>query len=400
MKNLKKKSLNRFGRKLTKRKLTKRKLTRMSKKKIIFKNNKLYQFYKLITKLRTKLNKQIILNNNSLFFEDDLKKIDIDNYAKNCVINEGFDFIEKIYLENLLKGKLIDSYLNYNNKIEYINNTDNKTISIGTWEIHDKKIINKPSIINNYKVSQYFDDKNFSVCYRFGIPLHNFKNNNLVEEIKSSIFKNNDSRKKIICVCLYTPCNTIFCDMLEKTGIEKYLHEDEIIKNYKKNLSEEFIPIFIPLNKQPLMSKLINIKKLNDHLQESIFSENINFSSLNLNKEEELFKSIVDFLIYYKKNLYKDYILCYHCKSGKDRTSIFDCIVQSTFYYLTLNKPIDYEEIRKLCKYFLLYSLVISYFSIGLIGLKLQNSLLGRYICGEHYDMFIGSEKMNKCSKS
>jgi hypothetical protein len=97
---------------------------------------------------------------------------------------------------------------------------------------------------------------------------------------------------------------------------------------------------------------------------------------------KKTFESIVNFTKFFYKNLKDDYILMFHCKSGKDRTSVFDAIIQATLQYITKGDETgdEMEIIKKYSQKFLIFGFIISYYGTGNVGLKLNNIPAAKYI--------------------
>lgn len=126
-------------------------------------------------------------------------------------------------------------------------------------------------------------------------------------------------------------------------------------------------------------------------------------TSMNNSSPKETFKSIVNLSVEHYLSCMNGnpYVLAFHCKSGKDRTSVFDAINKATYFYLcnrTTNRRInnqltdhDYESIRQLISLFLLFGLIIAYNSTGLIGLKIYSNPVARYVLDHNsYAFFKG----------
>ena len=124
------------------------------------------------------------------------------------------------------------------------------------------------------------------------------------------------------------------------------------------------------------------------------------YNKIDVKNGKTTFESIVKVSEHYYTALIQDYILCYHCKSGKDRTSIFDAVVQATFYYIKNTRKLadekikssDYEAIRLLSQKFLMFGFIPAYYGTGFIGLKLgSNPDLATYILGKDlYKFYLG----------
>ncbi len=312
--------------------------------------------------------------------------------------------------------------------------------TIGTFAIER----DKPEIVNFYQVLGKYG-KNTIETYRFGTPISCFKNmKSIVDNLKQFGVK----KKKIITISLITPCNTNFCKYISglfkkranmseliKSGyhatLENKIIEKELEVSSKKLGGFEYNTVMLPLSSQKysgvghrlLMNpKLYKYEK--DRYQKLIKDDKVRKMydfidyekhSLDKMKGENLYKSIVQLCVYYFLYLKDEYILTYHCRSGKDRTSVFDAILQSVCYHLSYietsnkNKNLErdlfilnnhfYEIIRQHTKQFLLYGLIIAYQSTGIVGLKLKNIPVAHYIFHDDkilFNKFVGNSKKAK----
>ena len=332
----------------------------------------------------------------------------------------------------------------YNNNYKNNTNTNKYSdISIGTFYLD-----NKPQIVNFYQCNQKYNNntnnkKKYNIginTYRFGTPVIYFNN---VNEIIKNILYFEKKKKKIICISLLSPCDNIPCKTLGaiakplskisslfKKGLNATKEQNIIDIEQKANINKfdnniELYSIIFPLSSQRYSgvgSKIlivnINTYNYNKTKYKSFINNNkVNkiYDFIDINNDlsgEKSFKSIVKIAIYYFTYLKNEYILSYHCKSGKDRTSIYDAITQSTFYYLNTNKfhkkqmkldeNIDIDEtifinIKQLSKQFLIYGLIIAYNSTSIVGLKLKNIPIAKYIFNDSPDLlslFIGHSKL------
>ena len=82
---------------------------------------------------------------------------------------------------------------------------------------------------------------------------------------------------------------------------------------------------------------------LKDLFQKLVLQNNF-YKLIEIDTPEHIFKSIVNVATLFY-NEYKDtYVLAYHCKSGKDTTSIFDSVVHATFMYLKKIKKVNKKK--------------------------------------------------------
>jgi hypothetical protein len=218
----------------------------------------------------------------------------------------------------------------------------------------------------------------------------------------------NTTGKKAICISLLSPCNGLICNDFFKTPITKIASRTKIaymepdVLNYEiQNSNENTMFISLPLSdsgKLKNLIKLYNYDKFRKDVKKTstakdAFGNPIQtkiYDMINLDSNDSTFRSIVEITRYYVLDLSRDYVLMYHCKSGKDRTSIFDAIVQSTIYHMKHNNQIDYEAIRALSQRYLIFGLFIAYHGTGFVGLKLNSIPVARYILDDLYDFYKG----------
>ncbi len=329
--------------------------------------------------------------------------------------------------------------INAKSKIRYsaMNNGKLVETTIGTFAIER----DKPEIVNFYQVLAKYGKYTIET-FRFGTPIDCFKN---VQSIINHIKQFKVKKKKIITFSLITPCNTAFCryisSLLKKRAkmsdllrsgyhatLENKIIEKELDSSNKKIGGFEYNSIILPLSSQVYSGVGHNIlmnPKLYEHEKE-LYQKNIKdekvrkiYDFIDYNnhqndkiKGEHLYKSIVQICVYYFLYLKNDYIVTYHCRSGKDRTSVFDAILQSVCYHLSNMKSSSnlernlfilndhfYEVIRDYTKHFLLYGLIVAYQSTGIVGLKLKNIPVAKYIFHDDknlFNKFVGNSKKAK----
>jgi hypothetical protein len=278
---------------------------------------------------------------------------------------------------------------------------------------------------------------NETETFRFGTPVHYFKD---ISKVVENIEKFNTNKKKIVCVSLLSPCNSKACksfavvakpvskvSTLFKKGLNA-TKENNIIEMeldacnqmFGKNNDVQYYTILFPLSSQKYVgafSSALPIKPNTYIYEKERYQNKIEdakirkiYDYIDVNDDstgEKSFKSIVKIAVYYYYHLRNDTILCYHCKSGKDRTSVFDSIVQSTFYYLSKNPNVRnvnqindnmYDTIKDYCKKFLICGLIIAFYSTSVVGLKLKNiPVAKKYIFKnqtELFEKFIGHSSM------
>lgn len=289
-----------------------------------------------------------------------------------------------------------------------------------SYKAYDK-VIAKGTCFANDSIFNMYQCKNSSdiTTYRFGFGVKNaFENNDVVALLKNTIyeFENNITNKilsivgggplskKLICICLLTPCNTVKCKTT-KLGAkalnkEQYLAfvESEIIdiENKKFNSSGDIF-INIPLsNSYDFMYDGHEKTHGPDDFEDLI----------NVSDGEQTFKTIVNISLLYYKKYRNTHTLCYHCKSGKDRTSMCDAIVQATLYYIKHNGfpeikvNVIYETIKQYTLYFLFYGYIITFYSTGIPGIKIKRMPVTKYVLGKngdyYFDFFQGNSKLSK----
>jgi hypothetical protein len=308
---------------------------------------------------------------------------------------------------------------------------NNNSIAEGTFMLQKSS----PEIVNLYQVKTNYGIE----TYRFGTPVYTFKH---IQSILSNIHTFHSKKKKLINISLLSPCNTNACRSLAviakpfannvnllKKGLSATKEDNIIIKELNANNkifnNYTYYTILFPLSSQTytgvgskyLITSLSTYKYNKDELKEMIHNDKVKkiYDYINLENDsngEKIFKSIVQIAMYYYLELKDEYILSYHCKSGKDRTSTFDSIIQSTFYYLYLeynkeNRENEYfisnissdiyNKIRNYSKHFLLYGLMIAFYSTGIVGLKLKNIPVAKYIFHDDkrlFERFIGHSSM------
>jgi hypothetical protein len=279
--------------------------------------------------------------------------------------------------------------------VTYVGEFDNR-ISPGTFAI--RLIDPPPQIVNFYMVKHGL---NRIRTFRFGTPVFQFHE---IKEIVKRIYEFSKKEKEIICISLLSPCNSIGCRAFGKISKTMKNYVGLMQKGYTATLEDNVIRIEQRASSLPgttfhsilfPLSNILykNIPFIHTYVYDTIALKDmvqarelkVIYDKINVTDAQSQFESIVRIAHYYYTSLQDRYELSYHCKSGKDRTGIFDAIVHSTFYYIyTTNvvdeSRIDYEFIRNLAKKFLYYGLVVAFYSTGVIGLKLKNIPIARYI--------------------
>ena len=354
------------------------------------------------------------------------KEFDLDSKV-------AFEFAEKYYHDHSYEPP--SPYVLSSKKdtsIEYSARNDAgqpSRIAKGTFNLK-----NNPEIVNFYQVRTSYN----TTTYRFGTPVYSFHD---IETIVQNLQMFQPTKNKLINISLLSPCNSVACTQLAVAAqplskvsklFEKGLSatkEDDIIQkelgasNLMKN-GMLYFGILFPLSSQTYtgvgskyLPKLQTYKYDKESLKAIIKDEKVRqlYDFIDVNDDEngrKAYASIVKLAMYYFLFLKDEYILSYHCKSGKDRTSVFDAIVQATFYYLqtpnqkhrirTLEDIYDLrksvlEEIRTFTQSFLMYGFLIAFYSTGVTGLKLKNITIAKHIFHDKkrlFKLFLGHSSM------
>jgi hypothetical protein len=257
--------------------------------------------------------------------------------------------------------------------------------------------ISKGTCYSNELFYNFYRTKiNSCVSYRFGINVET-KDPDVFRKLTDIIYTK--EQKDIICLSLIGFCETFLCKSFSKVKKDFY-NEDRIagIENHSK--IEHFEPFFLPIRPTKMFHvKLFDSdinKKLNqqqDQNQAGLGQFTDIIRTIDINHPDSIFKGLVKFFTLYYLNKGR-YVLAFHCKSGKDRTGLVDALQKATcFYVMKFNKKnLDYDEseyeyIRNAVPYFLLASLLIVYYSIGIFGIKLGHLPLAKYIFKDKKDL-------------
>jgi hypothetical protein len=270
-----------------------------------------------------------------------------------------------------------------------------KCISEGTWSGNP--------IVNFYKVSQKLKKGRINT-YRFGTNItvttdtgyNHIKNSEIIINKIRTHEKNN---KPIICISMLSPCNMLVGCKIQKLASNVSI-KARVTNQEHEILEHEMMDNNIMFVSFPLSSSTKFKIKLFDHdkfKKELVVNEiqKYLYSLIDISNEESTFQSIVKIANFYYQNKDK-FILAYHCKSGRDRTSLFDSVVQATFYQLDRTGLIDYDKIRKTAQSFLLFGLLVAYYGTGFIGLKLEsNKKFSEYLLDndELFKFYFGHSK-------
>lgn len=340
----------------------------------------------------------------------------------------AFDFAHKYYEthENDLPCKYVINPKTHTSIQYSAKNDQGKTVGIAKGTFNLK---NNPQIVNFYQITTSFGTE----TYRFGTPVYTFKN---IQSIVKNVHAFGSRKKNLINISLLSPCNTKACQSLAVVAkplskisglFQKGLSatkEDAVIKteltaSNKKFGDLTYYALLFPLSSQTYtgvgseyMTNIQTYQYNQEELKQTIKNDKVSkmYDYIELNNDpsgEKAFKSIAKLAIYYYLELKDEYILSYHCKSGKDRTSVFDSIVQSSFYYMATQKhavhSVDdinsaiFKQIKNYAKQFMLYGFLIAFYSTGVIGLKLKNITIAKYIFNDDKSLlekFIGHSSM------
>lgn len=292
-------------------------------------------------------------------------------------------------------------------------------------------------IINLYKCI-FLKDPSLDV-FRFGTYMStinksflNFSPDTIKEKLGKlgKITKN----KKVICISLLSPNNGNICSQTMENGLKlaeeilpghfdignklvKYellCKENDILSREIESINENLTVISLPLSASKHSSKILNLFNYEHHKNELLSREHVTqlekdiypllktTGFLGFDSGEETFKSIVKFAYYFYYKLKNQYALVFHCKSGKDRSGIFDAILQSSFYNIVIKTeknqiPVneDYKKIKEYSQKFLLCGLFIAYYATSFIGLKIGNLPVAKYILDDPnlFEFYIGQSK-------
>jgi hypothetical protein len=198
---------------------------------------------------------------------------------------------------------------------------------------------------------------------------------------------------------------------LEKAN-ETLIYEPIIIKNEQEINTKDFITIFIPLSVKKEypnihINRTSDINKKNSETCSKTKCSSKIQNLISLYNPNKTFESIVKMFIYYFLFLKNHSYIAVKCKSGKDRSGLFHNIFLSTLTKMALmdfsgKHTIDeiyddiIEDVRKWFKEFLKIGMIISYYSTGLVGLKIKHSAIIKelkQILESDFDNYVGISK-------
>ena len=225
------------------------------------------------------------------------------------------------------------------------------------------------AIINQYHVTLKVGTNSIKTL-RFGTPV--FKNVDYqFRKIKELL-----GNKRTIYISLLTTTKwKIRINNATKTATigEPNIRHEKFYQNQK------IAPLFIQMSKIPIIST--GRESNFDKIQDWLYEEGINYKiqPLNLNSTRDMFGNIIEISRihwYLNQAAPGRYNLVYHCKSGKDRTSVFDAINKATCLTLYQNNGrINMSKIRKYSRFFLLFGLIIATRSLANYGIKISKTL-------------------------
>lgn len=310
------------------------------------------------------------------------------NYLKNNELDLPHNF-ENIVIKDKDAYKLAIEFYYKNHKDNKYKITIPKNKLYYTAQNNDS--IAKGTCFKNIKLVNFYKVLNNGVTtFRFGFPINNINNNHL----RNTIINKIDSNKKLILISLITPCKTRSCQLLRSFSnilpetVRTSLNESKLLQNiYNHFNNNDYNDIFLSV---PLSRKKYILELYRDHLKPDSDLEHINeFEKLiDISTIESTFKTIVDITELYYNKYRSSHFLCFHCRSGKDRTSVFDSVVQATILYLTYNEKINYKAIRDIAKIYLMVGYIIAYYSTGKLGLKLNNIPVAKYILESEDELY------------
>lgn len=270
----------------------------------------------------------------------------------------------------------------------------------------DKYIAQGTCFSNNTLYNFYKCTGPYITTFRFGTSIKNALDPSLgidfAKEVVTGVNHLLGHKRPIFCISLLTPCNTIACKaiklgskLLPKEAYFSFLENDliESERNTFTQLSDIYVNVPLSSNHGILFNSTVPINTV----------KNIQ-TKIDVSTGESTFKTLVKLTILYYFEYSNHYTLCYHCKSGKDRTSICDAIVQATMHNIhSITKGTEpsetiYAMIKKDAIYYLLAGYVITFYSTGVPGIKMGNMPVAKYLLGEnsaYYNFFKGNSRLS-----
>ncbi len=349
--------------------------------------------------------------------KDDLKRERID-YISNFHVKEE-SFIKKLFINRnctISDRRTINTVgsINYNG-YNFVHGKLSKAangVALGTW-INNNDC--KTSLVNIYKTTLSINGIDID-SIRLGTAAR-CKENTDIKKVLQII----EPKKKIINFSLLSHCLgscNLTSSLIGRGPIKKIketlVYEPIIVDAEEKLNDSDFVTVFYPMASR----KNFKILDINNPKQIKDKNENICLVSkvcdprikklvqiIDLN---DPYKSIIKAFIYYFLFLKKDYVINLKCRSGKDRSSAFDCILKSVMTSMILLNPsgsIDQiydkiiDDVEKWIPEYLKIGFVITYYSTGLYGLKMKDLHILKdikRILGSSYDDFLGLQKFIK----
>ena len=362
------------------------------------------------------------------YMTKDVEKINMEEIIKNKIpeFECRVPITNKLY-EMYMKSTGKKEYeISFGNVIKYIN-PDGKNFVSGGSESGEV-------LINMYKCINILDPEIDIV--RFGPYVNknitksgNRKNfyqmNN--EEVISTIKSIPKKYNKILCISLLSPTKSGTACTDIKKGVSKNLgnlgnkhevmcKEGDIVESEMSGNNEDFVVISFPISSKnflidlELAPKTFKYSEYQSSLRKSTKLEQDIYKLIDIDEGQKTFESIAKIGHYYFKYLRHDTTLLYHCRSNKDRNSIFDSVIQATIYYLQKKikeaeslagylppedqvlpkvlSPQDFDEIKKLSQKFLLCGLFIAFYGTGFIGIKLDTIPVAKHILGKNTPLY------------
>lgn len=355
---------------------------------------------------------------------------DIETLKNECpaMSADKFQISDDVYKKISKIGKNDNSFMVTNGIVAY-RNPYGPVISPGSNS-------GEP-IINLYKCV-FLKDPSLDV-FRFGTYMStvnksflNFTTDTIKEKLGKlgKITKN----KKVMCISLLSPNNGNICSQTMENGLKlaeeilpghfdvgnklvKYellCKENDILSREIGAINENLTVISLPLSASKHSSKILNLFNYESHKNKLLARNNVTqlekdiypllktTSFLGFDNGEETFKSIVKFAYYFYYNLKNTHVLAFHCKSGCDRSGIFDAILHASFYNIvtkTEKNQIpgneDYKKIKKYSQKFLLCSLFLIYYAKSFVGFKINNIPTAKYILDDPklFEFYMGQSK-------
>lgn len=328
------------------------------------------------------------------------------------------------------------SIINYKNKEGGINlglvkiGQTEICISKGTWSgdpIVNFYQCNRPDL----GISTYRFGTNITVSKTTGFN-HNLNINIITSEIRKF------TKQKVLCFSLLSPSNKnkLIKGLVASINTKAKVTEQEpyILDFELENSTYNHVFISFPLSSSSKGIKLFDYSEFKKSIQKNDISAKF-YELIDVRTPKSTFESIIKITVLFYNEYKDEYALAYHCKSGKDRTSMFDAVVQATLTYLNKIKkqqrgetttelfglwpvsfglwPVssskvtlkigdkDYEKIRKLACKFMMFGYLIGYYGTGYFGLKIgSNRKLAEYILQSTslYDFYFGHAGKAKSS--